>query len=140
MFEELTAFLPRLKDKPFGEWHGGIERNQHGEIGWIQFPWVDYTQTVCDFIETVDRFVESHEDMGLKQYAEVFGKVGIKWDVESMSKADVSQLDGTTIAALIVGAYRAERFCDGALLGFLENGSINRWLERLLQIDEANDE
>ena len=53
-----------------------------------------------------------------------------------MEGADVSALDGKTVMALLVGAVRAERFCDGALLGFLESGCIGRWLRRLRQIDE----
>ncbi len=40
----------------------------------------------------------------------------------------------------IVGAIRAERFCDGALLGFLENGCVVKWLERLKQIDDIKGE
>ena len=35
----------------------------------------------------------------------------------------------------ILGAVRAERFCDGVLLGFFENGSIARWIERLKELD-----
>jgi hypothetical protein len=30
---------------------------------------------------------------------------------------------------------RAERFCDGALLGFFEKGCVGKWLERLKEID-----
>ena len=52
-----------------------------------------------------------------------------------MSEADVSHLDGKCIMALIVGAVRAERFCDGALLGFFKDGSIKKWLMRLKEID-----
>ena len=39
--------------------------------------------------------------------------------------------------ALLLGAVRAERFCDGALLGFFEDGSIRRWLLRLREIDNG---
>lgn len=54
-----------------------------------------------------------------------------------MSIADVSELDGRTVIALLVGAMRADRFSDGAFLGFCKNGSIIRWLERLKAIDES---
>ena len=37
---------------------------------------------------------------------------------QAMSGADVSELDGQAVMALLLGAVRAERFCDGALLGF----------------------
>ena len=54
-----------------------------------------------------------------------------------MSGADVSDFGGRTVMALLPGAVRAERFCDGALLGFLEDGSIIRWLLRLREIDNG---
>ena len=54
-----------------------------------------------------------------------------------MSTADVSSLDGQTIMALIMGVVRAERFCDGELLEFFKDGSIEKWLQRLQQIDES---
>lgn len=57
---------------------------------------------------------------------------------KSMSEADVSQLDAQCVMALIMGAVRAERFCDGALLGFFRDGSIRKWLERLKEIDDSN--
>lgn len=40
--------------------------------------------------------------------------------------------------ALITGAVRAERFCDGALLGFFKDGSIRKWLERLKELDNGS--
>ncbi|WP_423806535.1 DUF6508 domain-containing protein [Phascolarctobacterium succinatutens] len=36
-----------------------------------------------------------------------------------------------------MASLRAERFCDGALLGFIESGSVIRWLKRLQELDEA---
>lgn len=53
-----------------------------------------------------------------------------------MSGADVSELDGQAVMALLLGAVRAERFCDGALLDFFEDGSVKRWLLRLREIDD----
>ena len=57
-----------------------------------------------------------------------------------MPGADVSELDGQAVMALLLGAVRAERFCDGALLGFFEDGSVNRWLLRLREIDDKGSE
>ena len=53
-----------------------------------------------------------------------------------MSEAIVDDLDARCICALLVGAVRAERFCDGALMLFFKNGSIARWLNRLKAIEE----
>lgn len=62
---------------------------------------------------------------------------GIKWDYDSMMKADASGLDAQCILALLIASLRAERFCDGALLGFIESGAVTRWLKRLQELDEA---
>ena len=56
-----------------------------------------------------------------------------------MTTAVIENLDAKCILAMILGAIRAERFCDGALLGFLEEGSIARWLERLEALDKAQE-
>ena len=48
----------------------------------------------------------------------------------------MTNLDAKAIIALLIGAARAERFCDGALLGFLKSGAITRWLKRLKELEE----
>ena len=58
-------------------------------------------------------------------------------DYVSMCAADVSDFTGRQGVALLIGAVRAERFCDGALKEFVENGSVKRWLERLVEIDNS---
>ena len=52
-----------------------------------------------------------------------------------MSGAIVEDLDARCVCALLVGAVRAERFCDGALLSFFKDGSVRCWLNRLKEID-----
>jgi hypothetical protein len=54
-----------------------------------------------------------------------------------MEKADVSDLNAQCVLSLVMGAIRAERFCDGALLDFFESGCILKWLERLNEIDRS---
>ncbi|MFQ8599328.1 MAG: DUF6508 domain-containing protein [Oscillospiraceae bacterium] len=49
-----------------------------------------------------------------------------------MREADVPHWT-LNVMALIM-AVRAERFCDGALLGFFKDGSIRKWLERLKEV------
>ncbi|WP_373738269.1 DUF6508 domain-containing protein [Jeotgalibaca porci] len=52
-----------------------------------------------------------------------------------MKDADVSSLNAQCVLALLMGAVRAERFCDGALLDFFKSGYILKWLERLQNIE-----
>lgn len=87
------------------------------------------------FLESVQDFVDAHPELELKRYSDILEQSGLKWDMESMTNADVSALDGKTVMALVVGAYRADRFCDGALEEFFSNGSMERWFHRLKEID-----
>lgn len=51
------------------------------------------------------------------------------WDDQEMTNADVSVMDGQGVMALVLAAIRAELFWDGALLGFLKEDCIQKWLE-----------
>ncbi len=113
MYENLTSFIPRL---------------QNEQIGILSYEYAD----------TVYQFVDTHESMGLNRYGEILEKSGIKWASGPMLKADVTNLDGETVMALIVGILRADRFSEGIFKEFLENGCMSKWLERLKQIDENN--
>ena len=49
---------------------------------------------------------------------------------------DISTLDAQCITALIMAAVRAERFCDGTLLGLLEGRHIQAWLDQLRRFEQ----
>ena len=132
-FENLIRYLPMMEDDNIGTWI--IDRENDGTPEHpIQMPFVNYSEIVHHFIEDVYDFNENHKNFELTRYGEILEKNGLKWDSKSMSEADVSTLDGQCVMALIMGAVRAERFCDGALLGFFKDGSIKKWLERLNEV------
>ena len=136
-FEKLIKYLPLLEDDNIGTWI--IDRENDGTPEHpIQMPFVNYSEMVHNFIKDVYDFEEKNKDFELTRYGEILEKNGLEWGSKSMSEADVSSLDGQCIMALIMGAVRAERFCDGALLGFFKDGSIKKWLERLKKIDTNN--
>ena len=64
--------------------------------------------------------------MSLTHYGDIPESNGLKWSTESMTAADESKLDSQAVMVWIVGAIRADRFCEGALLEFPENGSVAR--------------
>lgn len=133
-FGELTALIPILKNDTFGHWIVDTENDgspQHP----IRMPFVDYSPAVYRFIETLYGFCEAHPEYEHTRYIETLEKHGLEWAAKSMENADVSHADAKLVIALLIGALRADRFCEGALLGFCENGSILRWLERLETID-----
>ena len=129
-FNNLIKYLPLLEDDNFGAWV--IDRENDGTPEHpIQMPFVNYSEMVHHFIGDVYDFSENNKDFKLTRYGEILEKNGLEWGSKSMSEANVSYLDAQCVMALIMGAVRAERFCDGALLGFFKDGSIHKWLKRL---------
>ena len=135
-FENLIKYLPLLENDNIGTW--SIDRKNDGTPEHpIQMPFVNYSEMVHRFIDDVYNFSDNNKDFELTRYGEILERNGLEWGSKSMREADVSSLDAQCIMALIMGAVRAERFCDGALLRFFREGCIRNWLERLKEIDEG---
>lgn len=136
MYSQLTKYLSTIENDLFGKWI--IDRKSTGTLeNPIQMPYVSYSNMVEHFIDDVYDFISDHPEYELNHYHDILESCNIKWEQSSMQNADVSLLDGRCIAALLVGAVRAERFCDGALLSFFKSGAIQKWLLRLKEIDEV---
>ena len=134
MYESLTKYLDKFTGTEFGTWI--VDKKNDGTPEHpLEFPFVNYSRVVDQFIHNVYSFVDNHEEMGLHNYIKILEDNGIKWSWEPMVKAEVDNLDAQCIIALIYGAIRAERFCDGAILAFLKDGTFVRWLERLKTLD-----
>jgi hypothetical protein len=133
-FDILTKYIPIIQVDSIGEWV--IDKENDGTPDHsIQMPFVGYSEIVQNFIDDVYTFEESNKDMELTRYGDILTDNGIEWSMESMKNADVSKLNAPCVLALIMGAVRAERFCDGALLNFFKSGCILKWLERLNSIE-----
>ena len=134
-FEKLTKYIPLLDQTEIGNWV--IDTENDGTIEHpIQFPFVAYSSLVSNFIDDVSGFVEDNPELHLNRYPDILEESGLEWSTQSMSGAIAEDLDAKVVCALIVGAVRAERFCDGALLKFFTNGSMMKWLHRLQEIEE----
>lgn len=103
----------------------------------MHLPFVIYSITVKKLADDIYKFAKESDEIVPSKYAEIIQANGIEWGYDSMMKADASELDAQCILALLIASLRAERFCDGALLGFIESGSVIRWLKRLQELDEA---
>ena len=139
MYESLTKYLDEFSETEFGTWI--IDKNNDGTPEHpTQFPFVDYSVVVDQFIHDVYSFVDDHEEMELHSYIKILEDNDIKWSWEPMVNAEVDHLDAQCVVALIFGAIRADRFGEGTLLAFLKDGLITKWLERLktLDIDSTN--
>lgn len=137
MYESLIRYLSALEtEERFGEII--VDRVHKGTTDDpIQMPFVDYGKTVTIIEQAIYDFGESHPEFELTRYSEILESNGLKWEMRSMIEADVEKLDGKAVMALLMGAVRAERFCDGALLDFCESSALTLWLLRLAQIDES---
>jgi len=135
-YSALTKYIDLLKNDNAGEWicdkenDGSSERPMH-------LPFVIYSITVDKLTDDIYKFAKERDEIVPSKYAEILQANGIEWGYDSMMKADASELDAQCILALLIASLRAERFCDGALLGFIKNGAVIRWLKRLQELDEA---
>ena len=121
MFESLTKHLPAIENaEGFGNWV--VDRESKGTMNDpIKMPYVNYGTTVADVEQAIYDFVDEHPEYGLTHYRDILERNGLEWGSQAMSGADVSELDGQAVMAL--------------LLGFFEDGSMRRWLLRLKEID-----
>ena len=103
----------------------------------MHLPFVVYSITVDKLTDDIYKFAKESDEIVLSKYADILNANGIEWGYDSMMKADASELDAQCILALLIASLRAERFCDGALLEFIKNGAVIRWLKRLQELDEA---
>lgn len=99
MYESLTALIPALKTDNFGEWIVDRENDGTPEHP-IQFPFVNYGEAVQGLEKEIYAFEKQHPDFGLKRYNDILNENEIEWGLDSMKKADVSNLDGRTVMAL----------------------------------------
>lgn len=136
MFENLTKHLPAIeKAEEYGNWV--VDQESKGTMDDpIHMPYVNYGTTVMDIEQAIYAFVDEHPEYELNRYSDVLERNGLEWDGRIMTEADVSELNGQAVMALLLGAVGAERFCDGAFLSFFEDGYVKRWLLRLREIDE----
>lgn len=134
----LTKYIPRFsQEEMLGKWvvdtgsEGARELPRH-------FPFVQYSRLVHEFLAEFYSFSDQHPEFRLSQFTDILEKNGVRWEKESMSRSDISQLDVQGVLALLAGASRAERFADGALLWFFEDGSMLQWLKRLEELDQQH--
>ena len=135
-YSALTKYINLLENDNVSEWivdkenDGSSERPMH-------LPFVSYSIAVNNLADDIYKFAKESDGIVPSKYAEGIQANGIEWGYDSMMKADASELDAQCILALLIASLRAERFCDGALLGFIESGAVVRWLKRLQELDEA---
>ena len=134
-FDKLIGLLEPLETDSVGEW---IIDNEHKgtEDDPIHFPYPKYTEVVNELIDAVYKFEDENPEYELTKYGELLKGRGLEWGQRSMENADVSNMDAQGIMALLMGMVRAERFCDGAIMGMIKSGAVKKWLMRLQELKE----
>lgn len=135
-YSALTKYINLLENDNVGEWIVDKENDGSSERP-IQFPFVNYSILVRKLQDDIYNFAKESEEIVPGKYINILQANGIEWNHDSMIQADASVLDAQCILALLIASIRAERFCDGALLEFIESGAVTRWLKRLQELDEA---
>lgn len=133
-FGLLTRYLPLLEGDRFGEW-STINKDRNDEVDTFIMPYMNYSETIRDFIRDVYQFADSHIDFELDQYNRILQEHGIDL-TSNWQTIDISSLDAQCLTALIMGAIRTERFCDGTILGLLEGGYLQAWLGQLQKFEQ----
>lgn len=136
-YDELTKYIPLIKDDSFGEWVFDKENDGSMEHP-FRAPYINYSDAVSGLHRDIYAFCEAHPEYEHTQYKDTLEANGLAWSQKAMEEADVSDKDAKCVIALLMGMTRAERFCDGAMLAFLKKGCVLRWLERLKEIDGGN--
>lgn len=137
-YKLLTDYIPKLQGIDSGKWYSERQIGDGTIEKPFQMPHVVYPEVIYRLEDDIYTFEKKNPQYQLKAYHSIFAEYGIEWSDHSMENVDVSELDAKVVLALLLGAFRAERFCDGAIKDFLEKGCIQRWLERLKEIDEKS--
>jgi len=128
-YASLLKYIPLFSDQAEqGIWIVDTKNDGSPEHP-IQMPFVRYAEHVDAFIQDMAPFVD-------RNYQDTLEKFGLHWDAQSMENADIESLSANVILALLTAAIRAERFCDGALLDFINSGCVPKWLKRLEVLNE----
>lgn len=134
-FEKITKLIPLLEaEETHGEWI--IDREHKGTLDDpIHLPFVGYGRAAHELIKMVHECVDDNENLDVRDYRGVLDSYGLP-DEESVLAADISKCDARCTLAMILTIVRGDRFCEGLLLSYLDNGMMLKWIKRLKEIDD----
>lgn len=131
MYEQVTAYLGKLKP---AHWkypeNQGDGSHEHPYIA----GWPEYDEITSEFMHRMYEFVPN----GGQNYDEVIYKATGVDGHDDLTRVDVSKLDGDTILFMIFSRVRGERFSDGLFGSYVADGTMDKWLNRLKELDENN--
>lgn len=129
MYEQVTSYLGKLKPAhwKFPENQGDGSHENPYIAGWPE-----YDEITSEFMHKMYEFVPN----GGQNYDDVIYKTTGLDCHEDLSKADISNIDGDIILYMIFSMVRGELFCDGLFSSYIANGTLDKWLSRLTELDQ----
>ena len=125
MYESLTKYIGEVNEP--GQW---IKDDSDGEV--IHLPYLSFRGEIHDFIREATKFM-------VYDFMDITKKIQEDRQVESVEEIDATHLSANEILALITYGIQANRFCEGRLYGLMKDGSVEKWLKRLKELDTANE-
>ena len=130
MYEELTKYIGKLKP---GIW----EDNPRSGDGSPEHPFIPpdivYDKEVRSFTNAVFKAIT----FDISDYMGILERY-FKTENINFNTIDISNIPGDIILVMFFTIIRRERFCDGLISAFIENGMFDKWLLRLKEIDEQS--
>lgn len=129
MYEQVTAYLGKLKP---AHWKYPENQGDGSQENPYVAGWPEYDETTKEFMKKMYEFVPN----GGQNYDEVVYKATGLDCHDDLTKADVSKIDGDIILYMIFSMVRGERFSDRLFGSYVANGTIDKMLSRLKEIDD----
>ncbi len=129
MYEQVTSYLGKLKP---AHWKYPEDQGDGSHDNPYIAGWPEYDEITSEFMHRMYDFVPN----GGQNYDEVIYKATGNDGHDDLTRIDVSKLDGDTILYMIFSIVRGERFSDGLFGSYVANGTMDKWLARLKEIDE----
>ena len=130
MYEQVTAYLGKLKP---AHWKYPEKQGDGSHENPYVPGWPEYDENTSEFMHKMYEFVPNCG----QNYDEVIYKATGFDGHDELTKVDVSKLDGDTILYMIFSRVRGERFSDGLFGSYVADGTMDKWLNRLKEIDET---
>lgn len=95
------------------------------------------TNVYRQFWDALFGMAEKHPEYDLLHYYDILALNGLPLDgTHRPEEADISNWNAQGVLGLLVAIFRQDRLNDGLIRSQLENGTIDRCLERLKELDQ----
>jgi hypothetical protein len=136
-FRVLTKFVPKISESMQ---YDRYISEQKSESSWRKIESerripMNLSELSEVFVSEFIAYSENDPEFELADYISILNEHDLMWDEPSMMNANIDILDAQCTLALIMGVIRMDHDDPGALVRYMEFGTIQTWLDRLMIID-----